>query len=162
MEVAWFQNVYRNRLLLSMSKWYTFKLWTVDLTEVIRESRCVISITDLLKCSVFRSCKPSFCFSYPTIVAMAKTSFKYNVGHLSTDLWKFGRRRSVGYKLMNARPSDLEGRQFYHRHSIDVCFDFPLFRVAVALNTRKTVHWRKKGAKTCYPRKIYKHLYLLP
>lgn len=41
---------------------------------------------------------------------------------------------------VGARPSELEGRQFDPRHSIDVCFDFPLFRVAVALNTRKTEH----------------------
>ena len=27
-----------------------------------------------------------------------------------------------------------------HCHSIDVCFDFPLFRVAVAMNTRKPEH----------------------
>ena len=40
----------------------------------------------------------------------------------------------------SARPSELKGRQFDPRHSIDVCFDFPLFRVAVALNTRKTEH----------------------
>lgn len=39
---------------------------------------------------------------------------------------------------VSARPSELEGRQFDPRHSIDVCFDFPLLRVAVALNTRKT------------------------
>ena len=41
---------------------------------------------------------------------------------------------------VSARPSDLEGRQFDSRHSIDVCFDFHLFRVAVALNIRKTEH----------------------
>ena len=41
---------------------------------------------------------------------------------------------------VGAQPSELEGRQFDHRHSIDVCFDFPLFRVAVALNIRKTEH----------------------
>ena len=41
---------------------------------------------------------------------------------------------------VGARPSELEGRQFDPYHSIDVCFDFPLFRVAVALNTRKTEH----------------------
>ena len=41
---------------------------------------------------------------------------------------------------MSRWPSELEGRQFDSRHSIDVCFDFPLFRVAVALNTRKTEH----------------------
>ena len=34
---------------------------------------------------------------------------------------------------VNARPSELEGRHFDPRHFIDVCFDFPLFRVAVAL-----------------------------
>ena len=39
---------------------------------------------------------------------------------------------------VSARPSELEGRHFDPRHSIDVCFDFPLFRLAVALNTRKT------------------------
>ena len=41
---------------------------------------------------------------------------------------------------VGAQPSELEGRQFDPGHSIDVCFDFPLFRVAVALNTRKTEH----------------------
>ena len=41
---------------------------------------------------------------------------------------------------VGARLSVLEGRQFDPRHSIDVCFDFPLFRVVVALNTRKTEH----------------------
>jgi len=41
---------------------------------------------------------------------------------------------------VGVRPSELEGRQFDPHHSIDVCFDFPLFRVAVALNTRKTGH----------------------
>ena len=46
-------------------------------------------------------------------------------------------------------PSELEGRQFDPRHSIDVCFDFPLFRVAAALNTRKTEHGRRKGGKWC-------------
>lgn len=39
---------------------------------------------------------------------------------------------------VSARPSELEGRHFDPRHSIDVSFDFPLFRLAVALNTRKT------------------------
>ena len=39
---------------------------------------------------------------------------------------------------VSARPSELKGRQFDLRHLIDICFDFPLFRVAVALNTRKT------------------------
>ena len=41
---------------------------------------------------------------------------------------------------VSAQPSELEGCQFDPRHSIDVCLDFPLFRVAVALNTRKTEH----------------------
>ena len=36
---------------------------------------------------------------------------------------------------VGAGPSELEGRQFDPRHSINVCFDFPLFRVAVVLNT---------------------------
>ena len=36
---------------------------------------------------------------------------------------------------ISARPSELEGRPYDRRHSIDVCFDFPLFRVAVSLNT---------------------------
>ena len=39
---------------------------------------------------------------------------------------------------VGVRPSELEGRQFDPRHSIDVCFEFPLFRVAVALNTHIT------------------------
>ena len=43
-------------------------------------------------------------------------------------------------QLVGVRPSELEGRQFDPHHSIDVCFDFPLFHVAVALNTRKTEH----------------------
>ena len=41
---------------------------------------------------------------------------------------------------VSARPSELEGCPFDPRHSIDVCFDFPLFCVAVALNARKTEH----------------------
>ena len=41
---------------------------------------------------------------------------------------------------VDVRPSEMEGRQFDPRHSIDVCFDFLLFFVAVALNTRKTEH----------------------
>ena len=53
---------------------------------------------------------------------------------------------------VGARPSELEVCQFDPRHSIDICFDFPLFRVAVALNTRKTEHWRRKGAKRGAPR----------
>ena len=40
---------------------------------------------------------------------------------------------------ISARPSELEGRQFDPRQSIDVCFDFPLFRVAVALNKALTL-----------------------
>ena len=46
---------------------------------------------------------------------------------------------------VGARPSELEGRQFDPRHSIDVYFDFPLFRVAVALNTRATEHCPRNG-----------------
>ena len=57
----------------------------------------------------------------------------------------------VGHSV-SARPSELEGRQFDPRHSVDVCFDFPLFRVAVALSTRKTEHGRSKGGKWCAPR----------
>ena len=53
---------------------------------------------------------------------------------------------------VTARHSELEGHQFDPRQSIDVCFDFPLFRVALALNTRKTEHWRTKGGKRCAPR----------
>ena len=37
---------------------------------------------------------------------------------------------------VGARLAELEGRQFDPRHSIDVCFDIPLFRVVEALNTR--------------------------
>ena len=40
----------------------------------------------------------------------------------------------------SARPSELKGRRFDPRHSIDVYFNFPLFRVAVTLNIRKTEH----------------------
>ena len=50
-------------------------------------------------------------------------------------------------QLVSARLSELEDRQFDPRHSIDVCFDFSLFRVAVALNTRETEHWQRKGAR---------------
>ena len=27
----------------------------------------------------------------------------------------------------------------------NLCFDFPLIRLAIALNTRKTEHWRREG-----------------
>ena len=30
---------------------------------------------------------------------------------------------------------------------LSVCFDFPLIRVAIALNTRKTEHWQRQGGK---------------
>ena len=30
---------------------------------------------------------------------------------------------------------------------LNVCFDFPLIRVAIALNTRKTEHWQREGGK---------------
>ena len=50
------------------------------------------------------------------------------------------RLEAVVVQSVGARPSELEGRQFDPHHSVDVCFDFPLFRVAVALNTRKTKH----------------------
>ena len=33
---------------------------------------------------------------------------------------------------VSGRPSELEGRQFDPPHSIDLCFDFPLFRIVVA------------------------------
>ena len=60
-----------------------------------------------------------------------------------------GEKRPMGKKCTLAAdvaqsvglwPSELEGRQFDPHHLIDVCFDFPLFRVAVALNTRKLEH----------------------
>ena len=68
-------------------------------------------------------------------------------------------------QLVSARLSELGDRQFDPRHSTDVCFDFSLFRVAVAVNTRETEHWQRKGGKrsapratswtvTCYPLKI--------
>ena len=41
---------------------------------------------------------------------------------------------------VGAWPAELEGRQFHPRHLSDDCFDFPLFRVAVALNTLKPEH----------------------
>ena len=41
---------------------------------------------------------------------------------------------------VGAQPSELEVGQFDPHHSIDICFDFPLFHVAVALNTHKTEH----------------------
>ena len=45
-----------------------------------------------------------------------------------------------------ARSPKLEGRPFDLRHSLDVCFDLPRFRVAVALNIPKTEHcWMKGG-----------------
>ena len=31
--------------------------------------------------------------------------------------------------------------------NVDVCFDFRLIRVALALNTRKTEHWQRQGGK---------------
>lgn len=30
---------------------------------------------------------------------------------------------------------------------LSICFDFPLIRVAIALNTRKTKHWEREGVK---------------
>ena len=69
-------------------------------------------------------------------------------------------------QLVSARPSELEVPGSILGDS-NVCFDFLLICVALALNTRKTEHWQRKGGKvrteghkfisylitvTCYPR----------
>ena len=71
---------------------------------------------------------------------------------------------------VGAQPSELEGHQFDPRQSIDVCFEFPLFHVVVALNTRKNGALTEEGGVrsahrgpqvlqssctiTCHPHKI--------
>ena len=50
-------------------------------------------------------------------------------------------------KTVGARPFELRSPVRSPSHSIGICFDFPLIRVAVALNTRKTEHCRRKGGK---------------
>ena len=47
---------------------------------------------------------------------------------------------------VSARPSELESRQFDPHHSIDVCFDIPLFRVVEALNTLDRGRGGKRSA----------------
>ena len=69
-------------------------------------------------------------------------------------------------QLVRARPSELEVRGSILGDS-KVYFDFLLIHVALALNTRKTEHWQRKGGKVrteghkfigylitvpCYPR----------
>ena len=51
---------------------------------------------------------------------------------------------AVVAQLASARPSEREvpGSIF---SDFNVCFDFPLVRVAIALNTRKTEHWQWQG-----------------
>ena len=69
-------------------------------------------------------------FSYLTMKNGSSACFEPAFFILKTDVAQW----------VGARSSELEGRKFDPRHSIDVCFEFPLFRVAVALNTRKTEH----------------------
>ena len=74
--------------------------------------------------------------------------------------------RTKVVQLVNAQPSELEFSGWILGDS-NVCFDFLLIRAALALNTRKTEHWQRKGGKvrteghkfisylitvTCYPR----------
>ena len=72
-------------------------------------------------------------------------------------------------QLVSVRPSELEVPDSILDDS-NVCFDFLLICVALALNTRKTEHWERKGegmgkvrtedhkfisnviTVTCYPR----------
>ena len=49
--------------------------------------------------------------------------------------WKAGIAQSV-----SAQPSEPEGLPVQSHHLINVCFNFPLFCVAVALNTHKMEH----------------------
>ena len=51
---------------------------------------------------------------------------------------------AVVAQLASARLSEREvpGSIF---SDFNVCFDFPLIRVAIALNTRKTEHWQWQG-----------------
>ena len=53
---------------------------------------------------------------------------------------------AVVAKLASARLSEREvsGSIF---SDFNVCFDFPLFRVAIALNARNTEHWQRQGVK---------------
>ena len=55
------------------------------------------------------------------------------------DLFPAIRTETSVAQLVNVRPSEFEGKPV-RSHSIDVCFDFPLIREAVALNTRRTEH----------------------
>ena len=66
-------------------------------------------------------------------------------------------------QLVSARPSELEVSHSILGHS-NVCFDFLLIRVALVLNTRKTEHLHRKGAK-CVPLATnlsVKHCHVLP
>ena len=53
---------------------------------------------------------------------------------------------AVMAELASARLSEREvsGSIF---SDFNVCFDFPLIRVAIAFNTRKTEHWQRQGGK---------------
>ena len=55
---------------------------------------------------------------------------------------------AVVAQLASARLSEREvpGSIF---SDFNVCFDFPLIRVAIALNTRKTEHWQGRGGRGC-------------
>ena len=55
-------------------------------------------------------------------------------------------QRAVVAQLASARLSEREvtGSIF---SDLNVCFDFPLIRVAIALNTRKTEHRQREGGK---------------
>ena len=47
---------------------------------------------------------------------------------IAMDICKMKRKSEADVaQSVGARPSELKGRQFDPHHSIDICFDFPLF-----------------------------------
>ena len=71
----------------------------------------------------------------------------------NSDFMEFSTLDEAGIaQSVSVQPSELDGCLFDPSHSIDVCLDFPLFRIAVTLNTCKMVHRRRKGSKRCSPR----------
>ena len=61
-------------------------------------------------------------------------------------LYNYGFVEAVVAQLASARLSEREVSGLIVS-DFNVCFDFPLIRVAIALNTRKTEHWQRQGGK---------------
>ena len=70
----------------------------------------------------------------------------------NSDFMKFSTLDEAGIaQEVSVQPSELDGCHFDPSRSIEVCLEFPLFHIAVTLNTCKMAHRQRKGSKRCSP-----------